>query len=185
MRRRDFVTAVPTIIFFVAGFNFATLSANLLLRDDLLPMGSLVVATTGGLLVGLAVLAAEKRLFFGRFRSAPLIVPALCKSGIYTMVILAGRLGESYVHYMLNQGRLVGFSFYLYEQFRSVGTPEAHHLPGWRAFVLIQVWTFILLLLYATWTELDRFFGYRVLGNLFFTRARSHPQAERPWADQR
>jgi hypothetical protein len=115
------------------------------------------------IVVGKAVQVAETMAFFSRFESAPLILPVLFKTCVFTLFVFIARVIEAYIHYMINEGRLIGIFFFLYEQFSSVGTPGARHLPGWHRFVFFQLWTFVLFLAYTTGAELNR-------TKLFFTR---------------
>jgi hypothetical protein len=164
----EFVKALPAIIFFVIGFNLIVFSTNLLLSEY--KFGGFVVATMAAIVVGKAVQVAETMAFFSRFESAPLILPVLFKTCVFTLFVFIVRVIEAYIHYMINEGRLIGIFFFLYEQFSSVGMLSARHLPGWQRFVFVQLWTFILFLVYTTGAELNRLLGYGILTKLFFTR---------------
>jgi hypothetical protein len=164
----EFVKALPGIIFFVIGFNLIVFSTNLLLSEY--KFGGFVVATMAAIVVGKAVQVAETMAFFSCFESAPLIRPVLFKTCVFTLFVFIARLMEAYIHYMINEGRLIGIFFFLYEQLSSVGMLSARHLPGWHRFVFVQLWTFVLLLAYTTGAELNRLLGYGILTKLFFTR---------------
>jgi hypothetical protein len=166
----EFVTALPAIIFFAIGFNLIVFSTNLILNDHFLQFGSFIVATIAGLVVGKAVLVAETMPFFRRFELVPLILPVLFKTCVYTLFVFIARLIEAYIHYMINHSRLIGIFSFMYEQFWSVGTPSTRHLPGWHGFMFIQLWIFVLFLIYTTGTELNQVLGDGMLTKLFFTR---------------
>jgi hypothetical protein len=152
----EFVHALPAIVFFAVGFNFIVFSMNLILSQYFLRLGSFMVATTMALVVGKAVLVADKMPFLSRFESAPLIQPILFKTCVYTAFVFIARLIEAYIHYMVDTGRVIGFFPFLYDQF------------SWHRFVFVQLWIFILFLIFTTGAELNRLFGYGMLAKLFF-----------------
>ena len=152
----EFMHALPAMVFFAIGFNLIIFSMNLVLRQYFLQFGSFMVATTTALVVGKAVLVADKMPFLRRFESAPLIQPIVFKTCVYTVFVFIARLIESYIHYMIDTGRLIGFFPFLYEQF------------SWHRFVFVQLWIFILFLIFTTGMELNRLFGYGMLAKLFF-----------------
>ena len=157
----EFLHALPAIAFFAIGFNLIVFSINLVLSEYLLKFGSFMVATTTALLVGKAVLVADTMPFLNRFRSAPLIQPILFKTCVYTVFVFLARLIEAYIHYMIDTGRMIGFFRFIYEQF------------AWHRFVFVQVWIFVLFLIFTTGAELNQLFGYGMLTKLFFTRRSS------------
>jgi hypothetical protein len=67
----EFMHALPAIVFFAIGFNLIVFSMNLILRQSFLQFESFMVATTAALIVGKAVLVADKMTFIRRFESAP------------------------------------------------------------------------------------------------------------------
>ncbi len=77
------------------------------------------------------------------------------------MFVFIARLIEAYIHYMIDKGRMIGFFPFLYGQF------------SWQRFVFVQLWIFVLFLIFTTGLELNRLFGYGMLGRLFFTRRSS------------
>ena len=113
----EFVHALPAVVFIAVGFNLIVFSMNLILSQYFLKLGSFMVATTTALVVGKAVLVADKMPFLRRFESAPLIQPILFKTCIYTAFVFIARLIEAYIHYMVDTGRVIGFFPLLYDQF--------------------------------------------------------------------
>jgi hypothetical protein len=157
----EFMRALPAMLFFAVGFNLIVFSMNLILSQYLVKFAGFMVATTSALVVGKAVLVAETMPFFRRFEAAPLIQPILFKTCVYTAFVFLARLIEAYIHYMIDQGRLIGFFPFMYEQF------------SWHRFVFIQLWIFVLFLIYTTAVEVNRLFGYGMLTRLFFTHGSS------------
>ena len=163
----EFMHALPAMVFFAIGFNLIVFSMNLILSQYLLRFGSFMVATTAALIVGKAVLVADKMPFLRRFELAPLIQPILFKTCVYTVFVFIARLIEAYIHYMIDTGRLIGFFPFLYEQF------------SWHRFVFIQLWIFVLFFIYTTGSELNRVFGYGMLAKLFFKHRSSEYKLSR------
>src|SRR5215472_5637053 len=76
----EFMHALPAMVFFAIGFNLIVFSMNLILSQYFLRFGNFMLATTGALVVGKAVLVADTMPFLNRFEWAPLIQPILFKT---------------------------------------------------------------------------------------------------------
>ena len=81
----------PTIYFFIA-FNLIAFTTNLMIRDYWFHAASFIVASTTALIVGKAVLVADKIRLIDRFRGAPLIQPILYKTVFYSVIVLGVRI---------------------------------------------------------------------------------------------
>jgi hypothetical protein len=119
--------ALPAMVFFAIGFNLVVLSMNLVLAQYFIHFGGFLVATTAALVVGKAVLVADKMRFLRRFDTAPLIRPILFKTLVYWAFVFVARLIEAWVHYAIDTGRLTGFAAFTVEQF------------SWHRFLFIQL----------------------------------------------
>jgi len=71
---------LPPVIFFFVGFNLSVLTTNLILADYSAAVGNFMLATTGALIVGKAVLIADAMPFLRRYDRAPLLEPILFKT---------------------------------------------------------------------------------------------------------
>jgi hypothetical protein len=156
--KEEFLLVLPPTIFFLVGFNLIALSANLILAEYLIRFVSFFVATTSALVVGKAVLVADKMPFMTCFDTAPLIQPILFKTAIYWAFVFIARLLEGAVHYLIEKGTLVGFSGFLADQF------------SWHRFAFIQLWILVLFLIYVTVSEFNKLFGSGELARILFTR---------------
>jgi hypothetical protein len=151
---------VPPTVFFAVGFNLIVFTADLILADYLLRFGSFIVATTAALVVGKAVLVANAMPFLRRFDTAPLIRPVLFKTLVYWLVVFLVRFLEKLVEYFIAGGKLSGIPEYLATHFT------------WHRFAAIQIWIFVLFLIYTSVAELNARLGEGELWKIFFTR---HP----------
>lgn len=155
---RDFREMVPPTLFFMVGFNLIVLTGHLLISDYRLQLFNYMVATTTALVVGKSVLLANALPFLRRFDGAPLIAPILFKTLVYFTVVLIVRFLEGVVEYWVGGGGLNGTLAHLQEEF------------AWRRFAAVQIWIFVLFLVYTTAAELDGLFGHGGLRRILFER---------------
>jgi len=123
---------MPPTLFFAVGFNLIMLTTQLVLDDYRLQFFNFMVATTGALLVGKAVLVANTLPFLRRFDNAPLIQPILFKTFVYVVVVLLVRVLEKLIEYLVDGGTLAGLPAYVRDHF------------SWHRFVAIQIWLIVL-----------------------------------------
>jgi hypothetical protein len=84
--------ALPPTIFFFVGFNFIVLTTNLLVAQYLVAVSNFMLATVAALVVGKAVLVANKMSLLRRYDRAPLIQPILYKTAFYWVAVFLARL---------------------------------------------------------------------------------------------
>jgi hypothetical protein len=158
---KEFKEVIPPTVFFAVGFNIIALATQLVLDDYFVRFAKLIVVTTSALVVGKAVLVANALPFLRRFDRAPLIQPILFKSAIYFVVVLLVQILERIVEYLLGGGTMAGISKYVSENI------------SWHRFTAIQIWIFVLFLIYVTATELNTLLGDGELVKILFTRRSS------------
>jgi hypothetical protein len=161
--------AVPPTIFFLVGFNLILLTTRLIVADYLVQLAGFAVATVSALVVGKAVLVADAMPFLRRFDNRPLAAPIVFKSVVYTLFVLVARLLEGFAHYVGGGGAVGGGRF-------------IEHLIGtfsWHRFVAIQLWIFVLFLIYVTASEINQLLGDGELFRIFFTRRSTELKATR------
>jgi len=164
---RELAEAIPPTIFFILGFNVIALTTQLILADYLIHFANFMLVTFSALIVGKGVLVANKLPFFRRFDTAPIVQPILFKTLIYCAVIFFIRLLERVVKYFFTGGNLGGIQEYFAAHF------------SWNRFVAIQIWVFVLFLIYTAATELDNLFGQGELAKILFTRRSSELKLSR------
>ena len=105
-----------------------------------------MLATTGALVVGKAVLVADTMPFLGRYDRAPLLEPILYKTLVYFVFI--ARLLEALIEFRMHGHSLGEF------------LPHLATIFSWHHFAAIQISIFVLLLIYVTASELYQLFGH-------------------------
>jgi hypothetical protein len=149
---------VPPTVFFAVGFNLVVLTTDLILADYLRTFASFMVATVTALVVGKSVLIANAMPFLRRFDSAPIIQPILFKSIVYWAVVFLVRFLEKLVEYLFAGGSLKAIPEYVATHFT------------WHRFSAIQIWIFVLFLIYTSVEELNARLGDGELMKMFFTK---------------
>ena len=166
---REFRELLPPTIFFFVGFNLILFTKRLFLADYLIQFSGFFLATISALVVGKTVLIADMMPFLRRFDQAPLIQPILFKTVVYSLLVCVVRLLEAFIHYLI-QGGGVGDGGFLDELLGSF---------SWDHFIAIQMWMFVLFLVYVTASELNDLFGDGELFKIFFIRRSSELKSTR------
>ncbi len=159
--------ALPATAFFAFGFCFILATQKLLLRESLWVSVSYFAAIMAALVVGKAVLVADRMPFLTRFDNAPLFQPVLFKSFVYWGFVFIARLVEEWLRHMIFMRGTGNFVEYV-----------AAHID-WHRFLFIQAWIFVLFLIYTTASELNRLFGDGQLWRILFRYAPSDLQQSR------
>jgi hypothetical protein len=126
-----------------------------------------MLATVAALVVGKAVLVANKMPLLRRYDRAPLLQPILFKTAFYWVIVFLARLLERFVHFVLEGNPPGDFIPYLITTF------------SWHRFSAISLWILVLFLIYVTATEFSHLFGPGELRRLFFTSRPSELQLNR------
>ena len=162
---------LPPMVFFAVSFNLIILTTDLILADYRASFGNFMVATMAALVVGKAVLVANAMPFLGRFDTAPMIRPILFKTIVYWAVVFLVRFLEKLVEYLFAGGTLSAIPEYVATHFT------------WHRFAAIQIWIFVLFLVYTSVEELNARLGDGELMKIFFTRRLSETKSTPPAAN--
>src|SRR5262245_24927458 len=165
----EFHELLPPTIFFFVGFNLILFTKRLFLLDYLIQFSGFFLATTSALVVGKTVLVADMMPFLRRFDGAPLVQPILFKTIVYTVLVFIVRLLEAAIHYLIEGGVLGGGGF----------LRDGLGAFRWEDFIAVQMWVFVLFLIYVTASELNKLFGDGELFKIFFTRSSSKMKSTR------
>jgi len=164
---------VPPTVFFAVGFNLVDLTTNLILADYSVHFANFMVATASALVVAKSVLIANALPFFRRFDTAPKIRPILFKTIVYWAVVSVVRFLEKLGEYLFGGGTLSGIPEYVSTHFT------------WHRFAAIQIWIFVLFLIYNSVVEVNAWLGNGELMKILFTRHSSEMKPTRPTVDSR
>jgi len=165
---REFLEILPPTIFFIVGFNLIVLTTNLILADYGGQFAGFMIATASALIVAKALLVANAMPAIRRYDRAPLIRPILFKTAFYWAAVFIVRLLEHWVEYLLSKDYV--FGGFLKQEIASF---------SWHRFIAIQLWIFVLFLVYVTASEFNRLFGHGELSRILFTYRPSELQLNR------
>jgi len=168
---RELKEMLPPTLFFAVGFNLVVLTTQLILDDYRLRFLNFMVATAAALVVGKSVLLANALPFLRHFDRTPLIRPVLFKTAIYFVVVFLVRALEEIAEYLIAGGTAAGIPEYMREHFT------------WHRFAAIQIWIFVLFLVYVAAAEVNSLFGEGELARAFLT-GRSSALKPRPGWDR-
>lgn len=155
---REFREILPPTIFFFIGFNLIVLTTNLILAQYGDQFASFMIATASALIVAKALLVANAMPVVRRYDRAPLIRPILFKTVFYWAAVLIVRLLERWIRYRFG-------GHYAFGGF----VPHEIATFSWDRFIAIQLWIFVLFLVYVTASELNRLLGEGELRHILFT----------------
>jgi hypothetical protein len=144
------------------------LTTNLILSNYGEEFSSYLVATVGALVVGKAVPVVNATSLIRRYDRAPLIQPILFKAVFYWVAVFIARLIEYWIKYT-------------FSEHHQIGTFIPHEIMtfSWSRFMAIQLWIFVLFLIYVTAHEFNRLFGHGELTRILFTYRPSELQLNR------
>jgi hypothetical protein len=165
---REFLEILPPTIFFIIGFNLIVLTTNLILADYGAQFASFMLATAGALIVAKALLVANAMSVIRRYDRAPLIRPILFKTVFYWAAVFIARLLEHWIEYLLSRDYV--FGGFLKNEIATF---------SWHRFIAVQLWIFVLFLVYVTASEFNRLFGHGELRRILFTYRPSELQLNR------
>ena len=165
---REFLEILPPTIFFFIGFNLIVLTTNLILADYGAQVANFMIATASALIVAKALLVANAMPVIRRYDRAPLIRPILFKTFFYWAAVFIVRLLEHWIRYRFGGD-------YTFGGF----VPHVVANFSWDRFIAIQLWIFVLFLVYVTASEFNRLFGHGELSRILFTYRPSELQLNR------
>ena len=170
---KELKEVLPPTVFFAVSFNILVLTTDLILADYVRTFFSFLVATTTALVVGKSVLVADAMPFLRRFDTAPMIQPILFKTTLYWVVVFLVRFLEKLIEYLFAGGTFDGIPKYVTTHFT------------WHRFAAIQIWIFVLFLIYTSVSELNALLGDGVLRRMFFSGRSPETKFTPPLPDSR
>jgi len=153
---------IPVIVFFFFTFQLLALTAALMLKQYGISISDFLTATIMALVVAKVVLIADHFPFVNRFPEKPLCYNVTWKTAIYFAGLLAFRYVEHLIHFWRQTGNVVEANRRMVEEI------------VWPHFWAVQLWLFVLLLVYCTVRELTRALGRDRIMGIFFEDPASH-----------
>jgi hypothetical protein len=153
----EFIEMLPVAVFFAVGFNLILTTTNLILKDYAMHFGNALLAITGALVVGKAVLVARATPFLKRYDAAPLAWSILYKAAVYWVFVFFARLIEKAIE----------------DWHGKIPFSETVAEFSWHRFAAIQIWLLVLFLIYVTFSELNQLLGEGGLYRVLFDRRSS------------
>jgi hypothetical protein len=161
--REEIEAILPPTLFFLVALHLVALVRVLMLKGTGVEVGTSLSVTVAALVLGKAVVIADLLPFINRFPAKPLAYNIAWKTAIYTLVAMG-------VHYL---ERLVEAS----RESGGLATANAKLLAEivWPHFWAIQIFLFVIILMYCTMRELTRVIGGAKVRELFFGPMRRNP----------
>ncbi len=147
---------IPVAVFFLVAFHLLALTQALMLEQYGIRATSFLEATVGALVVAKVVLIADHFPLINRFPEKPLIYNVVWKTAIYFVASFGVRYAEHLIHF--------------WRQTKDVAAANRRLLDVvvWPHFWGVQLWLFILLLVYCSVRELVRALGRERIIAMFF-----------------
>jgi hypothetical protein len=158
--REEVELLLPPVIYFFCAFNLVVFTTDLLVGHYWFALSNFLFASTMALIVGKVILVARRLPFLNRFREAPLIVPILYKTFLYSLLVVAVRMLEELAEFLFDAR---GFA---------AAWQSAEQDFTWHRFVAVQVWLVVSFLIYVGVAELARRLGRGELRRLLFGAAK-------------
>ncbi len=154
--KKEFLEVLPAVIFFFIAFHLIALTESLILREYGVPVSTTVLVTVSALVIGKAILIADKLPFINRFPNKPLIYNIAWKTFIYLLIALFFRYLEALIP------RLFKYQSW------SLAHQHLQQEIVWPHFWAVQIWLLMLLLGYSIGREIVRAMGKRKILEMFF-----------------
>ena len=147
---------IPVTVFFFGTFQLLALTEALMLEQFGIRVSAFLTATVMALVVAKVVLITDHFPLVNRFSDKPLSYSVAWKAAIYFIASLVVRYVEHLIHFWRQTGNFVEANHRLFEEI------------VWPHFWGVQLWLFILLLVYCTFRELVRALGREQVSVMFF-----------------
>ena len=145
--KKELLEVIPPTLFFFVAFHIIAVTRALMLRQQGIEVTTMAGATVAALVVGKVLLVADHFPFINRFPEKPLIYNIVWKTVIYLVASVVVVFIEHLVKMWPDGEGLSGAFRHVLDQ------------VSWPRFIAVQIWLFVLLLVYTTFRELIRAVG--------------------------
>ena len=154
--KHEIVEAIPPAVFFFFAFHLIAITRVLMQQEYGIETATTVNATIGALVVAKVVLLADLLPIVNRFPDKPLAYNIVWKTLIYQ----AAAFVVVYLEHLWD----------FHKEYGSIAEANAHMADElvWPHFWAVQLWMFVLFLLFCTLRELTRTLGQERMRAIFF-----------------
>lgn len=152
----EFFGVIPTAIFFFTSFQLLALTRSLILKQYDVEVSAFVAATVGALVVAKVVMVVDLLPFVNRFPDKPIAYNIVWKTIIYFFAAFLVRYVEHLIPFVRKYGDMAIANSHLLNE------------VIWPHFWIVQLWLFVLFLMYCTLREFVRVLGREQIRAIFF-----------------
>jgi len=154
--KEEFVGIFPTVVFFFVAFQLLAITRSLILQQYGIQVSTFVAATIGALIVAKVVMIVDLLPFVNRFPDKPLAYNVVWKTIIYFLAAFLIRYIEHLIPFIRKYGDIAVANSRLLDE------------VIWPHFLIVQIWLFVIFLMYSTLRELIRALGRERIVSMFF-----------------
>jgi len=154
--KKELLEMLPPTIFFFVVFHILFFIRSLIANEYGISVTSSLVATIGALIVGKAVLIADKLKLMRLFQENNLIHRVLWKVFIYTILVFIFRYLEEVIPLISKYGSFSSANQHILEEIK------------WPKFWTIQIFLVVFLIIYVSFAELIKLVGKDSFKELVF-----------------
>ena len=154
--KEEFVGIFPTVVFFFVAFQLLAITRSLILQQYGIQVSTFVAATIGALIVAKVVMIVDLLPFVNRFPDKPLAYNVVWKTIIYFLAAFLIRYIEHLIPFIRKYGDIAVANSRLLDE------------VIWPHFLIVQMWLFVLFLMYCALRELIRVLGRERVRSMFF-----------------
>ena len=148
---------LPVTLFFFVAFQLLALTQALMLKQYGIHTATFMAATLMAMVVAKVVMLTDHFALVNRFPEKPLIYNVFWKTAIYFATSLGVRYAEHLIHFWRKSAGFAEANRRLFDEII------------WPHFWAVQLWLFILLLVYCAFRELVRALGRERIITMFLT----------------
>lgn len=154
--KKELLEMLPPTIFFFVVFHILFFIRSLIANEYGISVTSSLVATIGALIVGKAVLIADKLKLMRLFQENNLIHRVLWKVFIYTILVFIFRYLEEVIPLISKYGSFSSANQHILEEIK------------WPRFWTIQIFLVVFLIIYVSFAELIKLVGKDTFKEMVF-----------------
>lgn len=156
--KKELLEMLPPTIFFFIVFHILYFIRSLFANEYIISVESSMVASIGALIVGKAILIADKIKLVNLFQDKQLIHRVIWKVFIYTILVFIFRYLEEVIPLISKYGTFEAANQHILEEIK------------WPRFWAIQIFLVVFLIIYVSFAELIKLVGKEKFKELVFNK---------------